>query len=82
VSFVLLLFHKYDKPPSAINVALLPSHTVVSSVNAVIAGLGLTFTVIADVEEHPFASVPVTVYVVVEVGVTISVEAVPPELHA
>ena len=35
-------------------------------------GFGLTVTVTVDEEVHPFAFVPVTVYVVVEAGVAVT----------
>jgi hypothetical protein len=50
--------------------------------DAVIVGKGLTFTVTVAVFTQLFASVPVTVYVVVVFGVTVSVAEVPPELQA
>ena len=47
-----------------------PAHTVLEGAldAAVTAGTGFTFTVIVEARVQPFADVPVTVYVVVAVG--------------
>ena len=49
---------------------------MVSSGETEIAGSGFTVTVVCDVAVHPFAEVPVTIYVVVEVGCAITLEPV------
>ena len=59
----------------------LPLHTVVAPV-MLIVGKELTVIIFDDIFEQPFASVPVTEYVVLfELGVTVSISLVPPELH-
>jgi len=74
-----------------LNVVLVISELAVSSVLApkqisfgfavaVIVGNGLTVTVTSAVPVHPAKVVPVTVYVVVEVGLTVTVGLVPREL--
>jgi hypothetical protein len=45
-----------------------PSQILVADAFAVIVGAGFTVTVALAVPVHPLTSVPVTVYVVVEVG--------------
>jgi hypothetical protein len=57
--------------PPAVNVDDEPEHIVDGDAEAVTAGVGLTVTVIEAVLLHPLANVPVTVYVVVLVGVTV-----------
>ena len=62
------LDHKYVAPPDTERFVDFPRQTV-DEVTEII-GFGLTVTVEVAVEEHPIASVPVTVYVEVELGVT------------
>ena len=59
--------HEYDKPPLAFKVVLVPEQ-IDTGEPALAVGEGLTVIVIVAVEEQP-PVVPVTVYVVVEVGV-------------
>ena len=75
------VLHTNEVPPLAVNVALAPLQmfTVAGEMDAV--GSGLTFTV-RDVDAvHPFTSVTVTEYVVVETGETVIETVVAPVLH-
>ena len=51
--------------PLPVNVTVSSTHTLVDPLTV---GNGLTVTVMSSVATHPFASVPVTVYVAVAVG--------------
>jgi hypothetical protein len=63
-------------------VAEAPAQIAVGEVTAVIVGLVLTTTANVLVFEHPAAFTPVTVYVVVTVGFTTTLDAiVPPGFH-
>ena len=59
----------------AVSVVFCPMQ-MVSSGETEIAGSGFTVTVVCDVAVHPFAEVPVTIYVVVEVGCAVTLEPV------
>jgi hypothetical protein len=74
--------HAYVEAPDAVSTSLLPEQTVDDAALAVTVGSGFTITLTVAVFTQPFASVPVTVSVVIVVGETVSVAAVPPELHA
>jgi hypothetical protein len=74
------LLHAYVLPPLTVSVVLSPLQMTLSPV---IAGVGnaLTVTVILVFAWQPLASVAVTVYVVVVLGVTVMLAAVDPLLH-
>jgi len=61
----------YVENPPAVNVALDPAHNVLLDATAVNVGLD-TITGLVLILVHPKALIPVTVYVVVTVGVTIN----------
>ena len=64
-------FHTYDVAPLAVMFAEFPAHTSVSP-EAVTDGFGFTVTATVDVLVQPFASVPVTVYVVDVAGESVT----------
>ena len=68
------LLHKYVKPdpPFAVNVVLAPTQIVVALAVIDAVGNGLTVTTTWSVFTHPFAFVPVTVYVVVALGLAVT----------
>jgi hypothetical protein len=66
--------HVYVDAPLPVSVTRLPLQIVVAVLLAVTGGSGFTVTVTLLVFVQPFASVPVTVYVVVADGVTVMVE--------
>src|SRR5581483_8149416 len=67
----LLLVQVYEPPPLPISRALSPLHIVSldGTIVIVATGFGLTTTCTVAVSEHPAALVPISVYVVVTVGV-------------
>ena len=65
--------------PPAVKTELAPEHIVDGDAEAVTVGVGLTVTVTVAVPVHPSAVVPVTEYVVVEVGETVYVAQAPNE---
>ncbi len=65
-------FHVYVEPPVAVKVAEVPLQISVGLIVAEIVGLGLTVKVTVCVLVHPRVVVPITEYVVVVVGVTIT----------
>lgn len=68
--------------PEAVSVAELPSHIDGLAVDAVTVGCAPTFTVTVCELVQPFAAVPVTVYVVVTAGVTVTFDPVSdPGIH-
>jgi hypothetical protein len=68
--------HVYVVAPLAVSVAVCcPTH-IAGGGATVTTGRGLTFTVTCVDAVHPFTSVPVTVYVVVEVGFAVTGEPV------
>ena len=69
------VLHRNDVPPDAVNVVEPPTHIEGLEGAMLHAGAGLTVTVVEHELVHPLASVTVTVYVVVEVGLTV-IEAV------
>ena len=71
--------HEYVDPPLAVNVADAPEHIVVEF--TVMIGFGPIVTVATAVLTQPAASVPVTVYDVVEIGVTVIGLLLAPVLH-
>ena len=68
LSSVALGVHEYPAPPPAVNDVLAPIQIAGLPLVAVTT-IGVTVTVTTSVEEQPFISLPVTVYVVVEAGV-------------
>jgi len=69
-------------PPAAVSVDDPPGHIEAGEAAAVIVGRGFTVTVTDAVLWHPFTSTPVTVYVVVEAGVTVTLVPVKlPGIH-
>lgn len=71
-------FHEYELPPVAETVTASPAQTDDGDTLAAMVGTALTVTVTDDVPVQPAAEVPVTVYVVVDAGVTVA----DPLLHA
>jgi hypothetical protein len=69
--------HENDVPPLAVSVALVPAQ-IADGPEMVAVGSGLTVMVCDALFVQPRASVTVTVYVVVEVGVTVIVDVVAP----
>jgi hypothetical protein len=73
------LLHEYEvvvAAPLAVRVAVCPTQMLVEF--TVIVGCGKKVTVAVPVATHPAELVPVTVYVVVEVGLTLILEVVCP----
>ena len=67
--------HVYVFAPLAVSAVFCPVQMVMFG-ETVTTGIGLTVTVVCADAEHPFTSVPVTVYVVVEVGFAVTGEPV------
>lgn len=65
-------FHTYVDAPPPVSVVEFPEQIVVDDADAVTVGVVLTVTVTFAVDEHPVV-VPVTVYVVVAAGETVTV---------
>lgn len=65
-------FHVYTDPPEAVSVILPPEQIVVLDAVTEIVGFGFTVMVCTAELIQPFASVPVTVYVVLVVGETVT----------
>lgn len=59
-------------PPAAVIVVLLPAQMLEDAAVAVMLGKGFTVMATLAVLVHPFAAVPVTVYVVVTAGVAVT----------
>ena len=77
------LLHEYDSAPVAVSVAFCPRHIAFTGLILTV-GNWLTVTVTVAVLEQPLSPVPVTVYVVVPVGVTVyglTVDVVVPSFH-
>src|SRR6185503_18247929 len=66
----------YVVAPEAVSVAVCCPAQIAGGGGTEITGGGLTFTVTCVEAVHPLLSVPVTVYVVVEVGLAVTVEPV------
>ena len=64
--------------PLAVNTEVAPLHIAAGLADAVTDGNGFTVTLTVAVPEHPAVLVPVTVYVVVELGVTVMLAVLPP----
>jgi hypothetical protein len=67
-------FQTYVLAPPPVNVVEPPIHIAVLAAAALTVGNGLTVTATVDVPVHPFAPVPVTVYVVEVVGETVTLD--------
>jgi len=67
----------YVFAPLAVNSELAPLHTADGLAAAVTVGNGFTVTLTVAVPVHPAELVPVTVYVVVALGVTVLLVPVP-----
>lgn len=66
--------HAYVEAPPPVSVVLLPAQMVGLPAEAVTVGVGFTVIIRVPVEVHPLAAVPVTVYVVVMAGETVTGE--------
>lgn len=64
--------HEYVVAPVAVSVAEFPEQIVAVDVVTLTVGVGLTVIVRVAVPVQPFAAVPVTVYVVVDAGETVT----------
>ena len=64
--------------PPAVNTELAPLHIAAGLADAVTDGNGFTVTLTVAVPVHPAPVVPVTVYVVVALGVTVMLAVLPP----
>lgn len=71
----------YEEPPIAVSVADAPSQIADADAFIIIAGDALTNTVPLADELQPLPFVPVTLYVVVEPGLTVILAVVAPLLH-
>jgi hypothetical protein len=71
----------YVFAPLAVNTELAPLHIAAGLADADIVGNGFTVTVTVAVPVHPAVLVPVTVYVVVALGVTVMLAAMSPVLQ-
>ena len=72
------VFQLYVFAPLAVNTELAPLHIADGLAVAVTVGNEFTVTLTAAVPVHPAVLVPVTVYVVVELGVTVMLAVLPP----
>ena len=75
------VLHRNDVPPEAISVDEPPTQIEESDTLMLHAGAGFTVTVVEHELVQPLASVTVTVYVVVEVGLTVIEAVVADVLH-
>jgi hypothetical protein len=66
------VLHEYVLAPTAVKVAECPTQTALDDFVTVSVGKALTVKLIVSVLTHPFTSVPVTVYIVVMVGLSIN----------
>jgi hypothetical protein len=66
----------YVTAPDAVSVAVCCPTQIAGGAGTVITGSGFTFTVTSVDAVQPLPSVPVTVYVVVEVGFAVTVDPV------
>jgi len=72
------VFQLYVFAPLAVNTDVDPLHIAAGLAVAVTIGNEFTVTLTVAVPEHPAAVVPVTVYVVVPLGVTVMLAVLPP----
>ena len=75
------MLQRNDVPPDAVSVDEPPTQSEESETLMLQTGAGFTVTVVVQELVHPFASVTVTVYVVVEVGLTVIEAVVAALLH-
>lgn len=75
------VLHTYVSAPEAVNVVDCPSQIVEGDATIETLGKAITTMVTCAVFEQPFTSVPVTVYVVVTLGLTVMLALVSPVLH-
>ena len=68
--------HKYDVPPVAVSVIDVPAQGVLFDAEIFMVGVVPIVIVFDALLEQPAALVPVTVYVVVAVGVTVILDPV------
>ena len=68
----------YVFAPLAVNTELAPLHIAAGLADALTDGNGFTVTLTVAVPVHPAVVVPVTEYVVVELGVTVMLAVLPP----
>lgn len=64
----------YDAAPLPVSVTEFPIQMSVAEAEALTDGSAFTTTATVEVFEHPFISVPVTVYVVDEAGASVTVD--------
>jgi hypothetical protein len=81
VAVVADVLHKNVIPPEAVSETESPGHTGGTTHTIVHIGAGFTVTVVVQVPLHPLASVTVTVYVVVALGLTVIDAVVAPVLQ-
>jgi hypothetical protein len=81
VAVVAPVLHRNEIPPVAVNETESPGQSGGTAQTMAHIGAGFTVTVVVHVPLHPFASVTVTVYVVVEVGLTVIEAVVADVLH-
>jgi len=72
------VFQLYMFAPLAVNTEVAPLHIAAGLAVALTDGNGFTVTLTVAVPEHPAVVVPVTEYVVVELGVTVMLAVLPP----
>jgi hypothetical protein len=78
LAVLLPVFQLYVFAPLAVNTELAPLHIAAGLADVVTDGNGFTVTLTVDVPVHPAVLVPVTEYVVVELGVTVMLAVLPP----
>jgi len=72
------VFQLYVFAPLAVNTEVAPLHIAAGLADALTDGNGFTVTLTVAVPVHPAVLVPVTVYVVVALGVTVMLAVLPP----
>lgn len=75
------MLHRNVIPPVAVSETESPGHSGGTAQMIAHNGAGFTVTVVVQVPLHPLASVTVTVYVVVDVGLTVIDAVVAPVLQ-